>query len=187
MSILFFETQEHFRTWLKANHLSSTELAVGFYKVGSGKTSMTWSESVDQALCFDWIDGIRKSIDKESYSIRFTPRRKNSIWSTVNIKKVEELSKAGLMKPEGLAAFKLRKDSHSSIYSHETEAKQLSIDYEKQFAQNKAAWDHFQKQAPSYKRVIIHWIMSAKQEKTKISRLEKTIFASEKNERLDQR
>ncbi|MCX8533166.1 YdeI/OmpD-associated family protein [Chryseobacterium luquanense] len=184
MSATFFPTPQDFRNWLEKNHQTEKELLVGFYKVGTKKPSMIWSESVDQALCFGWIDGVRKSIDEESYSIRFTPRKPTSIWSVVNIKKIEELIKAGLMKKEGLEAFKLRKEDKSGIYSHEKEPSQLTQDYEKQFKANKKAWDFFEKQAPSYKKVIIHWIMSAKQEKTKLSRLEKTINESEKEQRI---
>ncbi|HEX7869092.1 MAG TPA: YdeI/OmpD-associated family protein [Chryseobacterium sp.] len=180
----FFPTPQDFRNWLEKNHQNGKELLVGFYKVGTKKPSITWSESVDQALCFGWIDGVRKSIDEESYSIRFTPRKPTSIWSVVNIKKIEELTKAGLMKEEGLKAFKLRKEDKSGIYSHEKEPAQLKPDYQKQFKANKKAWEFFEKQAPSYKKVMIHWIMSAKQEKTQLSRLEKTILESEKEKRV---
>lgn len=184
MQSTFFPTQQDFRKWLEENHKTKTELLVGFYKVGTKKSSMTWSESVDQALCFGWIDGVRKSIDKESYSIRFTPRKSTSIWSTINIKKMEELTKAGFMKPAGLDAFKLRKENKSGIYSHETENVKLSAEYEEQFKSNKKAWEFFEKQAPSYQKVMTHWIMSAKQQKTQISRLEKTISESEKEKRV---
>lgn len=183
MKATFFSTPDEFRKWLEANYESETELIVGFYKVGSGKPSMTWSQSVDQALCFGWIDGIRRSIDEESYSIRFTPRRTTSIWSAVNIKKVEELTKAGLMKPAGLKAFSLLKESR--IYSHEKEAVKLDEEYEKQFKKDKVAWDFFMKQAPSYRKVMTHWIMSAKQEKTRLSRLEKLISASGEQKRMN--
>ena len=145
---------------------------------------MTWSQSVDQALCFGWIDGVRKSIDAESYSIRFTPRRSNSIWSAINIQKMEELSKAALMTPEGQKAFDLRKENKSRIYSHEKEPAILDPKYESQFKMNPPAWDFFNTQAPSYKKVMIHWIMTAKQEKTRITRLEKTIQISEQQKRM---
>ncbi|MCI3938379.1 YdeI/OmpD-associated family protein [Chryseobacterium aahli] len=184
MTASFFPSQQDFRKWLEENHKTKTELLVGFYKVGTKKPSMTWSESVDQALCFGWIDGVRKSIDEESYSIRFTPRKPTSIWSTINIKKMEELTKAGLIKPAGVDAFKLRKENKSGIYSHETENVKLSAEYENQFKANKKAWEFFEKQAPSYKKVMTHWIMSAKQQKTQISRLEKTILESEKEKRV---
>jgi uncharacterized protein YdeI (YjbR/CyaY-like superfamily) len=180
----FFETQAAFRAWLEKHYKSETALLVGFYKVGSGKPSMTWSESVDQALCFGWIDGIRKSIDQESYSIRFTPRKPTSIWSAINIKKVEELNKAGLMTVEGQKAFDLRTENKSRIYAHEGEVLQLDPNYEIAFKQEEAAWHFFNTQAPSYKKLIIHWIMSAKQEKTKLSRLEKTIETSKQQKRL---
>jgi uncharacterized protein YdeI (YjbR/CyaY-like superfamily) len=184
MTATFFETQDEFRRWLEKHHQTEKELIVGFYKVNSGKPSMNWSQSVDQALCFGWIDGIRKSIDKESYSIRFTPRRSTSIWSAINIKKVEDLTNAGLMKPVGLEAFSLRKDNKSEIYSHEQEKIILDSNYEEQFRKDKTAWDFFMKQAPSYKRVITHWIMSAKQEKTRQSRLEKAIKESGQQKRM---
>lgn len=180
----FFATQAAFREWLEKHHKEETELLVGFYKVSSGKPSMTWSQSVDQALCFGWIDGVRRSIDIESYSIRFTPRRSSSIWSAINIKKVEELTKAGLMTLEGQKAFDLRTENKSRIYSHEKEPAILNPNYESQFKTNPLAWDFFNAQAPSYKKVMIHWIMTAKQEKTRLSRLEKTIQISEQQKRM---
>ena len=184
MTLIFFSTQSEFRKWLEENHKTETELFAGFYKVASNKPSMTWSDSVDQALCFGWIDGVRKSIDKESYCIRFTPRRKNSNWSAINIKKVEKLTNAGLMTQEGKMAFSLREKSKSNTYSNEQPIS-LSVSYEKQFKKNKIAWDFFKKQAPSYQKGATHWIMSAKQEKTRQSRLEKTITESEKLKRLN--
>lgn len=183
-SVTFFKTPDDFRSWLENNHETASELIVGFYKVASGKPSMNWSQSVDQALCFGWIDGIRRSIDQESYCIRFTPRRSNSIWSAINLKKVEELTQAGLMKPAGLKVFNLRKEDKLGIYSYENESAWLESTYEKQFKANKTAWDFFMKQAPSYKKAIVRWIMSAKQEKTKQARLEKTIKASEQGLRV---
>ncbi|MCI9844432.1 YdeI/OmpD-associated family protein [Flavobacterium pectinovorum] len=184
MKPTFFPTQEKFRAWLENNYQTETELLVGFYRVSTKKPCMSWSESVDQALCFGWIDGIRKSIDEESYTIRFTPRKKSSIWSAINIKKVEQLTKAGLMKEAGLKAFEFRSEERSGIYSHEKEAYILSIDLEKQFKANTIAWEYFDKQAPSYKKVMIHWIMSAKLEKTRISRLEKAISTSAEQKRM---
>lgn len=157
---------------------------VGYYKVGTKKPSITWSESVDQALCFGWIDGVRRTIDDESYCIRFTPRKANSIWSAINIQKVEKLSKSGRMTPAGLKAFALRKEDKSRVYSHEKTPAKLAPPYEKQFKKNKSAWDFFQQQAPSYKKVILHWIMSAKQEKTQLSRLEKAINTSAEKRRI---
>lgn len=182
--VTFFQTQDDFRKWLESHHEKETELIVGFYKVDSGKPSMNWSQSVDHALCFGWIDGVRKSIDKESYSIRFTPRRSTSNWSAINIKKIEVLTKAGLMKPAGLKAFSLRKENKSEIYSYENDKLFPGSNYEMQFRENKIAWDFFMKQPPSYRKTILRWIMSARQEKTIQSRLEKTIKESEQQRRV---
>ncbi|MDI1255250.1 MAG: YdeI/OmpD-associated family protein [Flavobacterium sp.] len=184
MTTTFFPTPTEFREWLEKNHQTATELLVGFYKVDSGKPSITWSQSVDQALCFGWIDGVRRSIDKESYSIRFTPRKSTSIWSAINIQKMEALTKAGLMTEKGLQAFSLRTESRSNIYAHEKEPVPLDAAYEQQFQQQQLAWEFFLKQAPSYKKVMVHWIMSAKQEKTRQSRLEKTIQVSAAQKRM---
>ena len=184
MDIKFFATEAAFRNWLKKNHKKEKELLVGYYKVGSGKPSVTWPQSVDQALCFGWIDGVRRSIDKESYCNRFTPRKANSTWSSINIKKVEALSKAGLMTPEGQKAFELRTENKSGIYSHENEPATLSREYEREFKKNKTAWRFFTQQPPSYKKQITHWIMSAKQEKTRLARLEKTIKTSGEQKRM---
>src|SRR3954466_13273011 len=126
MTPTFFTKQSDFRKWLQKNHKKETELLVGFYKVNSGKPSMTWSESVDEALCFGWIDGVRRTIDETAYQIRFTPRKASSIWSAVNIKKVEELKKKGLMKEAGLEAFSKRKEERSAIYSHEKKVGEFS-------------------------------------------------------------
>ncbi|MES2645768.1 MAG: YdeI/OmpD-associated family protein [Bacteroidota bacterium] len=184
MTPTFFATQSEFRKWLTKNHKKESELLVGFYKVGSGRPSLTWSQSVDQALCFGWIDGVRKSIDKDSYCIRFTPRRPGSIWSAINIAKMEVLTKKGLVKPEGLSIFQMRKENKSGIYSHEKEPEKLTVEYETIFKANTKAWDYFTKQAPSYKKVMIHWIMTAKQKATQINRLDKTIQESEKEKRI---
>ncbi|MBE0649699.1 MAG: YdeI/OmpD-associated family protein [Bacteroidales bacterium] len=180
----FFSNSSEFRTWLEENHDTEKELLVGFYKVKTGKPSMTWSESVDEALCFGWIDGIRKSIDDESYCIRFTPRNLSSNWSKINIDKVNKLRRLGLMRPAGLKVFSQRKEERSATYSFENLPKKFPKDYEKKFKENKAAWDFFRKQAPSYQKTITHWILAAKQEKTKWSRLEKLISSSEKQSRL---
>jgi len=180
----FFQTPTAFRKWLEKNHKKQTELLVGYYKVGTNKPSITWSQSVDQALCFGWIDGVRNSIDDESYCIRFTPRRPNSIWSSINIKKVEELIKLGLMKPEGLHAYSLRTKNKSNFYSYDKAPVKLATYYENLFKKNKIAWEFFKKQSPSYKKVMIHWVMSAKQEKTQLARLEKIITVSEQSKRM---
>jgi uncharacterized protein YdeI (YjbR/CyaY-like superfamily) len=175
----FFAKQSDFRKWLQKNHQKETELLVGFYKVGSGKPSITWPQSVDEALCFGWIDGVRKSIDKDSYQIRFTRRKPTSIWSAINIKKMEELTKKGLMQPAGLAIFEKRTEARSSIYSHEKEETELAKYFIKQFKANKKAWSYFQALAPSYRKVSVHWVMSAKQEATRIKRLHQLISDSE--------
>ena len=175
----FFASQFHFRKWLEKNHSKATELYVGFYKVNSGKASMTWSQSVDQALCFGWIDGIRRSIDNDSYHIRFTPRKPSSIWSFVNITKVEKFIIQGLMHPSGIVSFEKRTKDKSKIYSHENAEVKLSPDYEKQFKANKIAWDYFQSLASSYRKPSANWVMSAKQEATRIKRLNELITDSQ--------
>ena len=179
----FFATPEAFRKWLAANHAAKDELLVGFYKVGSGKASMTWSESVDQALCFGWIDGVRKKWDDEAYTIRFTPRRERSIWSAVNIAKVAELTEKGLMEKAGIAAFEKRDEARSQIYAYENAA-ELSGEFEDIFKNNKKAWAFFMDQPPGYRRLNIHRIMSAKQEKTRRARLEVLIAASGRSKRI---
>lgn len=184
MEPVFFKSQADFRKWLEKNHKSKTELLVGYYKVGSGKPSMTWSQSVDQALCFGWIDGIRRSVDSESYCIRFTPRKTSSNWSRINISKVEDLKKNGLMKQAGLNIFNARKESRSGIYSFENRPAKLPDSYEILFKSNIHAWEFFLNQAPSYRKNIFHWIMSARQEATQISRLNKLIKKCEEKERI---
>jgi uncharacterized protein YdeI (YjbR/CyaY-like superfamily) len=176
MAIYFFETAAAFRAWLEKNHQTETELLVGFYKVGSKKASMTWSESVDEALCFGWIDGVRKSIDTDSYQIRFTPRKPTSIWSAVNIEKVEILTKSGRMQAAGLASFAHRVEQKSKIYTYEKDEIILASQYEAELKSNSKAWAYFELLAPSYKKSSIHWVMSAKQEATQIKRL-KTLIA----------
>lgn len=175
----FFATQADFRKWLKENHSKASELIVGFYKVGSGKPSMTWSESVDQAICFGWIDGIRKSIDKDSYLIRFTPRNPKSIWSTVNIRKVETLMDQGLMQAAGIAAHNLRKENKSGIYTYENKEIRLPDDFEKAFRLNEKAWAYFQSMPFSYRKPAIYWVMSARQEATRAKRFDELLRDSE--------
>jgi uncharacterized protein YdeI (YjbR/CyaY-like superfamily) len=179
MTATFFAKQSEFRKWLDKNHKKETELLVGFYKINSGKPSMTWSQSVDEALCFGWIDGVRKSIDKDSYQIRFTQRKPTSIWSAVNIKKIEELTKQGLMQPAGLVSFENRKENKSKIYSYENEEIKFSSEFEKLFKVNKIAWDYFQSLAASYRKPSTNWVMSAKQEATRIKRLNELIADSQ--------
>lgn len=179
MKPTFFPDQSDFRKWLEENHSKETEIIVGFYKTGSGKPSMSWSESVDQAICFGWIDGVRKSIEECSYSIRFTPRKTSSIWSTINIEKVEKLTKQGLMHKAGLAIFEKRSEKRSGIYSHEISETAFSSEFEQLFKANEKAWEYFQSLAPSYQKTSIHWVMSAKQHSTQIKRINILIANSE--------
>ncbi len=179
MAATFFANQKAFRKWLEKNHNTEAELFVGFYKVNSGKQNMTWSQSVDEALCFGWIDGIRNSIDNESYMIRFTPRKLKSNWSAVNIKKVEELIPKGLMHPSGLALFENRIEEKSKIYTYENGEVAFSPELEKLFKANKTAWDNFQLLAPSYRKAAINWVMSAKQEVTRLKRLNELVLECE--------
>ena len=183
---VFFEKKSDFRKWLQKNHKKETELLVGFYKVGSGKASMTWPESVDEALCFGWIDGIRKNVDEISYAIRFTPRKKRSIWSNVNTKRINELIKEGRVHENGLAAFRERSEDKAGIYSFEQNTHKLSPAFEKKFKSNLKAWNFFITKAPWYQRTSIHWVMSAKQEATRIKRLETLINDSEHERTLPQ-
>ena len=179
MTATFFAKQTDLRKWLKNNHKKETTLIVGFYKVGSGIPCMTWSQSVDEALCFGWIDGVRKSIDKDSYQIRFTQRKPTSTWSAINVKKVEALIQQGLMQPAGLESFKKLNKTNSKIYSYENEEVKLSPEFEKRFKANKIAWNYFQSLAPSYKKTSSSWVMRAKQEVTKLKRLNALIADSE--------
>ena len=182
--VVFFATREDFRKWLGRNHRDEIELLVGYYKVGSGRPSMTWSESVDEALCFGWIDGIRNTIDPESYCIRFTPRNPKSNWSAVNIKKVEELIRLGRMQPVGLDAFENRKAERSDIYSYENQPEKLEDSLEARFQIHRDAWIYFTSRAPSYQKTCIYWVMSAKLDTTREARLTKLIKACESGDRV---
>lgn len=184
MNPIFFSTPSAFRNWLSKNHKKAKELLVGFYKVGTGKPSMTWSESVDEALCFGWIDGVRKSIDGESYTIRFSPRKVTSIWSTVNLKKMKVLIKKGLMQEAGLNIYHKRNKQRTKLYTHEKDPVVLDDAYERKFKASKKAWKFFQSIAPSYQRVAINWVMSAKQEETRKNRLQKLIESSAAGKKL---
>jgi len=184
MSPIFFTDTAEFRKWLEENHKTETELIVGYYKVGTKKSSMSWSESVDEAICFGWIDGIRKSIDEESYCNRFTPRNPKSNWSAINIKKVEELIRQGKMMPAGLAAFEKRTEARSEVYSYENKPEQFSPELESRFRENTAAWEFFSSQSISYKKTIMFYVMGAKQEATRFSRLDKLIRACSEGKRI---
>lgn len=168
----FFASPAAWRAWLERHHADIEELWVGFYKRESGRPSITWPESVDGALCFGWIDGVRKSIDPVSYKIRFTPRKPRSIWSAINIKRAKELSKSGLMHDAGLAAFEKRDGDRSAIYAYEQrKSAQLPKEFEKQFRANAGAWAFFQAQAPWYRRTSSYWVIGAKKEETRSKRL----------------
>jgi len=181
----FFAAPAAFRKWLEKHHEKESELLVGFYKKDSGKPSITWPESVDQALCFGWIDGVRRRIDDVSYSIRFTPRKPVSNWSAINIARVAELTKLGLMAPAGLRAFERRRDDKSAIYAYENAVRTLAPEDEKRFRANKKAWAYFTAQAPSYQRVAIYWVTGAKREETRERRLAALIGDSANGKRLD--
>jgi uncharacterized protein YdeI (YjbR/CyaY-like superfamily) len=180
----FFPTPEAFRAWLDANHASATELIVGFYRKDSVKPSITWPESVDEALCYGWIDGVRRSLDDESYTIRFSPRRPRSIWSKVNIAKVEALLKAKRMMPAGLAAWEKRDPAKSGIYSFERETAAFDAELERLFKRNRSAWKFFQAQPPGYRRLATFYVVSAKRPDTREKRLAVLIEHSARGERL---
>jgi uncharacterized protein YdeI (YjbR/CyaY-like superfamily) len=182
---LFFAKPADFRQWLEIHHKSSREQWVGFYKKASGRHSITWPESVDEALCVGWIDGLRKTIDAESYKIRFTPRKATSNWSAVNIGRVKELTMLGRMRPAGQKAFELRKEEKSGIYAYENRhPARLSKEAEKQFRSRDKAWKFFQSQPSSYRQTVTWWLASAKKDETRQKRLEKLIAASERGRRI---
>jgi uncharacterized protein YdeI (YjbR/CyaY-like superfamily) len=179
MGPVFFATPADFRAWLEANHEKQAELLVGFYKVGSGRPSITWPESVDEALCFGWIDGVRRSLDAKSYTIRFTPRQPRSNWSAINIKRVEELRAAGKMTEAGLRAFEQRSDDKSAVYSYEQRQNaKLPPEFEARFQASSEAWSYFQAQPPWYRRTATYWVTSAKREETRRRRLDTLIADS---------
>ena len=184
MKPTFFATPEHFRRWLERNHHEADELLVGFWKKDSGRPSMTWPESVGEALSFGWIDGVRRRIDDESYSIRFTPRRRGSIWSAINIKRATELAKLGRMAPAGLRAFEARDEKKSAIYSYENRPRELAPDYEKRFRANQKAWEFWSAQPPGYRRQVTYWVMEAKKEETRERRFMTLIDSSAHGRRI---
>jgi uncharacterized protein YdeI (YjbR/CyaY-like superfamily) len=184
MKPTFFKAQSDFRKWFEKHHDASKELLVGFYKKSSGRPSITWPESVDEALCFGWIDGIRRSIDDISYTIRFTPRKPTSTWSVVNIKRAQELIDQGLIWPAGLKAFQARKENRSGIYAYEQRSEKLPDPYERTFRKNKTAWAFFQAQPAGYRKVAGWWVVSAKKEETRLKRLEKLIEESDLQRRV---
>lgn len=181
----FFATPAAFRAWLEKHHASAPELLVGFHKRDSGKPSITWPESVDEALCFGWIDGIRHSLGPEAYTIRFTPRKRTSIWSRINVDNVERLTKARRMRPAGLRAYALRTDARTGVYSFERdETAKLTSNEEEGLRANRTAAAFFDRQPPWYQRVAIHWVTSAKREETRARRLAKLIAKCAAGQRI---
>ena len=184
---IFFDSPEAFYSWLEEHHAGETEVWVGYWKKATGKPSLTWSQAVDQALCFGWIDGVVKSIDAESHRQRFTPRKPDSNWSKVNIEKVSKLTAAGLMRPAGLAAFEKRRADRSGVYSFEREEEAaLTAEQEERFRANAKAWEFFQAQPPGYRRTAIHLVASAKRPETREKRLTTLIEDSAAGLRIKQ-
>ncbi len=183
MNIVFFKSPSEFRSWLAAHHGASRELWVGFYNKRAAKKGITYSEALDEALCFGWIDGVRKSLDQTRYYIRFTPRKQRSKWSLVNIKRVAALTKLGRMQPSGLKAFRER-DKKNSGYSYEQRPRKLPGRYERKLRANNRAWAFFKAQAPWYQRSAAWWVISAKQEETRLRRLSILIHDSANGRRL---
>jgi uncharacterized protein YdeI (YjbR/CyaY-like superfamily) len=182
---LFFSTPGAFRKWLAGNHERAAELWVGYYRKDSGRPSITWPESVDEALCFGWIDGLRKKIDHESYKIRFTPRRAKSTWSAVNISHVAVLTREGRMQSAGIAAFARREENNSRKYSFENrESAKLTAADEREFRRDPTAWEFFQAQPPGYRRLAAWWIVSAKRPETRRARLDRLIETSRARRRI---
>ena len=181
----FFATPEAFRAWLDEHHERELECLVGFYMKDSGKPSITWPQSVDEALSFGWIDGKRKNIDDVSYSIRFTPRKATSNWSAVNVRRMAVLIAEGRVRPMGLAAFEKRAPSKTGIYSYENrKSAKLDPEAEREFRRNKKAWAYFEGEAPSYRRLAIWWVITAKREETRKSRLATLIADSARGQRI---
>ena len=180
----FFETASAFRQWLQKNHKSAQEVWVGYYKKGSGKRSVTYQESVDEALCFGWIDGIRKSVDADSYMNRFTPRKAGSFWSAINTRRATELISTGRMRPAGKKAFDARDASRTAAHHAVRDTPRLDKAREAQFKANRTAWEFFHAQPPGYRRLSIWWIVSAKREETRTRRFDQLLSLSASRRRL---
>jgi uncharacterized protein YdeI (YjbR/CyaY-like superfamily) len=180
----FFRDAARFRAWLKEHHASAGVLWVGYYRKDSGRPSITWPESVDEALCYGWIDGIRRRYDDVSYTIRFTPRRPGSPWSDVNIRRARLLITKGLMRSAGLRAFRARRHDRSAVPSAEQRGAEIAGPYGRLLRANRSAWKFFRRQAPFYRRATARWILSAKKEETRLRRLEKLIASSARGSRL---
>jgi uncharacterized protein YdeI (YjbR/CyaY-like superfamily) len=186
LKAVFFEAPAAFREWLEKYHASANALLVGYYKKGSRTPSITWPESVDQALCFGWIDGVRKSIDHSRYTIRFTPRKRGSVWSSVNIRRARALITEGLMHPAGRTAYQARKLNRSGIYSYEQRSVNLQPPYDRLMKRNKTASRFLEEQPASYRKAVSWWIVSAKKEQTRLKRLEKLVAYSAQGQRIPQ-
>lgn len=185
MDPAFFSTQAELHHWFVQNHAHQEECWIGFYKKNTGIPSITWPESVDEALCFGWIDGIRKRVDEQAYMIRFTPRRPKSIWSAVNINRFQELKSLGLVHLSGQAAFDRLDEKKARIYAYEREESELSPAYIKQFQQSEKAWAYFTETlAPSARKISQYWVMRAKQETTRQRRLQILIEASGEGKKI---
>lgn len=185
MAPTYFTSAAQFRAWLKRHHSTATELLVGFHRKVSGRGGLTYPDALDDALCFGWIDGIRKRFDEHSYTIRFTPRKSTSIWSLVNVRHAERLIAAGKMQPAGIAAFAVRDPKKTGIYSFERQKPaRLPKEFEQRFRANQAAWEFFRAQAPWYQRVAIHKVNSGKQLATRERWLERLITDSAAGQRL---
>ena len=182
---IFFATPARFRAWLKKNHARCSQQWIGFHRKSSGLPSITWPESVDEALCFGWIDGLRKSVDERSYKIRFTPRRSTSTWSAVNARRMKELIGLGRVQDAGMKAFERRTEDRSAIYAYENrKSARLSRSAEQQFRSNRSAWDWFMKQPPGYRQIMTWWVVSAKRPETQTKRLARLIAESKKKRRI---
>ncbi|HEX8905091.1 MAG TPA: YdeI/OmpD-associated family protein [Longimicrobiaceae bacterium] len=182
----FFATPAEFRAWLEKNHDRRSELLVGFWKKGSGKPSITWPESVDEALCFGWIDGVRRSLGDDAYTIRFTPRKARSTWSAVNVRRMGELIAEGRVRPAGLKAFEARTENRTATYSYEQRPLELPEPYAGELRANPAAWEFWQQQPPGYRKTASWWIVSARQEATRRKRLATVIDESAQGRRIPQ-
>jgi uncharacterized protein YdeI (YjbR/CyaY-like superfamily) len=182
----FFRSPAEFRNWLEKNHDRESELLVGFYKKSSGKRGITYEEAVDEALCFGWIDGVRRSVDDERSTIRFTPRRQRSNWSLKNIRRVNELTKLGRMAPPGIAAFERRDPSEAGTYSFEQANPRFDQGLERRFRRNRGAWKFWEAQPPGYRKAATWWVVSAKREETRLRRLQTLIEDSGNGRRLAQ-
>jgi uncharacterized protein YdeI (YjbR/CyaY-like superfamily) len=180
----FFKTRADLRAWFERHHETATELWVGYHKKASRKPSITWPESVDEALCFGWIDGVRQGIDEDSYANRFTPRKPKSTWSAINVKRARELIDLGLMRPKGQAAFEARQENRTGIYSYEQRPPDLPPQYERKLRANERAWEFWRSVAPSYRKAATWWVISAKREDTRERRLATVIESSAKGERV---